>query len=55
MAGVVRKSFDSPEEMRPFENGQIEQVNLDSGAVGRATFRPGGQVPTRQVHRWDAL
>jgi mannose-6-phosphate isomerase-like protein (cupin superfamily) len=43
MAGLVRKSLDSPEETRPFEgdSGQLELVNIDSGAVGRATFRPG--------------
>ena len=45
MAGLVRKSLDSPEETRPFEadKGQLELVNLDSGAVGRATFQPGWQ------------
>jgi quercetin dioxygenase-like cupin family protein len=45
LAGLVRKSLDSPEETRPFEadKGQLELVNLDSGAVGRATFQPGWQ------------
>ena len=45
MAGLVRKSLDSPEETRPFEadKGQLELVNLDGGAVGRATFQPGWQ------------
>jgi hypothetical protein len=43
MAGLVRKSFDTPEETRPFQAGmgQIELVNLDEGPVGRATFEPG--------------
>lgn len=43
MPGLVRKSFDSPEETRPFEGntGQLQLVNLDEGAVGRATFQPG--------------
>lgn len=43
MAGLVRKSFDSPEEVRPFEDGKgrLELVNVDAGAVGRATFEPG--------------
>jgi len=43
MAGLVRKSLNSPEETRPFEGGkgQLELVNLDTGAVGRATFQPG--------------
>jgi len=43
MAGLVRKSLDSPEETRPFEGGtgQLELVNMDGGPVGRATFLPG--------------
>ena len=43
MPGLVRKSLDSPEETRPFEgnSGQLELVNVESGAVGRATFLPG--------------
>jgi quercetin dioxygenase-like cupin family protein len=43
MAGMIRKSLDSPEEVRPFEagSGQLELVNTEGGAVGRATFHPG--------------
>jgi thiosulfate/3-mercaptopyruvate sulfurtransferase len=43
MTGLVRKSLNAPEEVRPFEGGtgQLELVNLDAGAVGRATFMPG--------------
>ena len=43
MSGLIRKSLDAPEETRPFEGGtgQLELVNLDAGAVGRATFLPG--------------
>lgn len=45
MAGIRRMSLDSPEEVRPFQDdrGQLEMVNLDEGAVARATFRPGWQ------------
>ncbi|MFI9203231.1 cupin domain-containing protein [Streptomyces sp. NPDC053048] len=45
MTGLVRKSFDSPEEVRPFEEGKgkLELVNVEAGAVGRATFEPGWQ------------
>jgi quercetin dioxygenase-like cupin family protein len=45
MPDLVRKSLDSPEETRPFKDGkgQLELVNLDGGAVGRATFQPGWQ------------
>jgi quercetin dioxygenase-like cupin family protein len=43
MAGLIRMSLDTPEETRPFEAGmgQLDVVNLRSGAVGRATFMPG--------------
>jgi quercetin dioxygenase-like cupin family protein len=43
MPGLVRKSLDTPEETRPFEGGtgQLQLVNLEGGAVGRATFQPG--------------
>ena len=43
MSGLVRKNLDKPDETRPFEGdtGQLQVVNLDEGAVGRATFLPG--------------
>ncbi|TJZ81204.1 cupin domain-containing protein [Rhodococcus oryzae] len=43
MSGLVRKSFDSPEETRPFEDGKgkIDLVDLAGGAVGRGVFEPG--------------
>jgi quercetin dioxygenase-like cupin family protein len=43
MTGLVRMSFESPEEVRPFESGsgQLELVNMKEGIVGRATFLPG--------------
>ena len=40
---MVRKSLDAPEETRPFEKGKLELVNIEGGAVGRATFEPGWQ------------
>jgi len=45
MTGLIRKSLDSPEETRPFEDGKgkLELVNLEGGPVGRATFEPGWQ------------
>ena len=45
MAGLVRKSLDSPEETRPFVDGKgkLELVDIDAGGVGRATFEPGWQ------------
>jgi len=43
MSGLIRKSLDTPDETRLFEGGkgQLEVVNADGGAVGRATFLPG--------------
>jgi quercetin dioxygenase-like cupin family protein len=43
MAGLVRKSLDTPEETRPFEAGmgKLELVSTEAGPVGRATFQPG--------------
>lgn len=43
MARIIHKSLDQPEEVRPFEegSGKLELVNMDAGAVGRATFEPG--------------
>ncbi|CAG7616145.1 cupin domain-containing protein [Actinacidiphila bryophytorum] len=45
MAGLVRKSLDTPEDVRPFEEnmGDVALVNLDAGPIGRATFKPGWQ------------
>ena len=45
MAGMIQMSFDTPEEVRPFEqnSGRLELVNLAGGPVGRATFEPGWQ------------
>jgi quercetin dioxygenase-like cupin family protein len=43
MAGMIRKSLDTPDETRPFvdDMGKLELVDTDSGPVGRATFKPG--------------
>jgi quercetin dioxygenase-like cupin family protein len=43
MGGVVRKSFDAPDEVRKLvgDTGQIELINVPGGVVGRATFQPG--------------
>ena len=45
MSGLIRRSFDSPEEVRPFEDGsgRLDLVNVGDGSVGRAVFEPGWQ------------
>ncbi len=42
MAEMEVKSFDSPDEVRPFEGkGEAKVVELGGHTVGRATFEPG--------------
>src|SRR5947209_3478751 len=42
MAELERKSFDNPDETRPFQGkGRVEIVKLGDGVVGLATFEPG--------------
>ena len=40
------KSLNSPEEVRKFDNGKVEIVNVAGAAVGRATFEPGWKWST---------
>jgi quercetin dioxygenase-like cupin family protein len=43
MSGLIHKSLDKPDEVRPFDasTGRLELIDLDTGPVGRATFAPG--------------
>ena len=42
MAEMIARSFDSPDEVRPFaDKGQIALVHVPGGAVGKGTFEPG--------------
>ena len=42
MAEMEVKSFDSPDETRPFEgNGEALVVNLGGKVIGKASFEPG--------------
>jgi hypothetical protein len=42
MAAVEVKSFDSPDEVRPFEgNGEAKVLQIGGHTVGRGTFEPG--------------
>ncbi|MDN3296303.1 cupin domain-containing protein [Streptomyces ficellus] len=45
MATIVRRSFESADETRPFEEGKgrLDLLNTDQGPVGRAVFEPGWQ------------
>ena len=42
MAGMQVKSFESPDEVRPFEgNGKAEVLDIGARVVGRTTLEPG--------------
>ena len=41
MATVERKEFKSPDEIRTFEKGRLELVNIGGGVVGRLILEPG--------------
>ncbi len=38
---VILKRFDSPDEIREFELGRFEVVNIGGMTIGRATYQPG--------------
>lgn len=42
MAGIEVKSFDNPDETRPFEGkGRVEIISLGGREIGRGVFEPG--------------
>ena len=41
MAKIEGKSLNKPDEVRTFDKGKVELVNMDGRMVGRATFQPG--------------
>jgi quercetin dioxygenase-like cupin family protein len=41
MAGLDLRAFESPDEVREFERGRFEVVNIGGMSVGRATYEPG--------------
>ena len=38
---VILKRFESPDEVREFELGRFEVVNIGGMSIGRATYQPG--------------
>ena len=46
MTKVDRKSLNAPEEVRKFDKGKLELVNVDGVLIGRATFEPGWKWST---------
>lgn len=41
MLDVILKRFEAPDEIRTFEKGKFELVNLGRMTIGRATYEPG--------------
>jgi quercetin dioxygenase-like cupin family protein len=41
MNDVILKRFESPDEVREFERGRFEVVELGGVTIGRATYEPG--------------
>jgi mannose-6-phosphate isomerase-like protein (cupin superfamily) len=46
MRTVEEKNFSKPDEVRVFEKGKVELVNMSGGAVGRITVQPGWRWST---------
>lgn len=46
MRTVEQKSFANPDEVREFEKGKVELVNMNGGVVGRIEARPGWRWST---------
>lgn len=38
---VILKRFDAPDEIREFELGRFEIINIHGMTIGRATYQPG--------------
>ena len=41
MMDVILKRFENPDEVRMFEKGKLELVNLGGMTIGRASYEPG--------------
>jgi hypothetical protein len=41
MLEVILKRFDNPDEVRLFEKGRFEIINIGGMTIGRATYEPG--------------
>ena len=41
MLEVILKRFENPDEVRLFEKGKFEIVNIGGMTIGRATYEPG--------------
>ncbi len=46
MTRSERKGFNAPDEVRTFEKGKVEVLNIGGGAVGKLTLEPGWKWST---------
>jgi hypothetical protein len=46
MANTETKNLSSPDEIRTFNKGKVELVNIGKGVVGRLTLQPGWRWST---------
>lgn len=46
MASAERKNLQSPDEIRSFEKGRVDLVNIGGGTVGRLVLEPGWRWST---------
>jgi len=44
--GIENKTFNTPDEVRRFEKGKVELVNVAGALIARATFEPGWKWST---------
>ena len=41
MVDIIMKRFDSPDEVRKFDKGKFEIIDMDKMTIGKATYSPG--------------
>jgi hypothetical protein len=46
MYEVILKQFEQPDEIRTFEKGKFEIINIGGMTLGRATYQPGWKWST---------
>lgn len=46
MIDVILKRFEQPDEIRTFEKGKFELVNIGGMTIGRASYEPGWKWST---------
>ena len=49
---VILKRFDNPDELRTFDKGTFELLEIGGMTIGRATYQPGWRVGGRALIRY---